>query len=172
MLSMCMRWFYRRAYKRRREALHAAFHNNGNNLYRRLISGLELLTQPLEFNSTEYVELPLIGKIKRTTPTFSLLMERLDFLIKDYALMQSGCEPREFPAHLRKERHPDLPRWLDLYFDTVDAETVRRRLSDVYILLHTYEGAFTDLSSPENNVLWNRSQHILRELEQIVEHYL
>lgn len=172
MLSMCTRWFYRRLYKRHREALHASFHNNGNNLYNRLLSGLELLTQPNSYGSDDYIELTIQGKFIRSTPTFLLLMERLNFIIKDYDLMLTGCDPRQIPEHLKKEKHPNIPRWIDLYFNTSDVNAVRKHFENVYALLKPYEDAYSQQTSVENNVLWNRTQHILRELEMIVEHYL
>lgn len=172
MLSWCTQWIRRRFYKRRREALHAAFHNNGNNLYLKVLSGLELLTLPNNHGSNDYPELPVIGKLVAATPTFSLLVERLEFAFLDHALMLTGCEPKPFPEHLKKEKHPAINRWVDLYFNTTDADVLREKLRHVLELLQQHEEAYVNKTQPENSVLWNRTQHILRELDTIVEHYL
>lgn len=173
MLSMCIRWFSKRLYKRRRELLQAAFHKNGNNLYLHVMNGLELLTQPHSYNGDDYVPMAMHGKIAMATPTFKLLVQRLQFAINDHASMARGCEPEPFPEHLKKEKHPTLPRWLDLYFDTSSVEVLRQQLDGVRTTLLEYEYVYTQRNaSQENEVLWNRTQHILRELEMIVEHYL
>lgn len=173
MLSVCMGWFKKRLYKRRREQLLATFHKNSNNLYLHVITGLELLTEPLEYKGKDYVPLSLSGQINSVVPTFKILFERLEFMQANFQSTVQGGQYRELPDNLSKKSDLLLPRWKDLYFNTLSGESVRQQLAVIRERLVSYEQIYlTRSNGAEEDVLWRQTQPILRELEAIVEHYL
>lgn len=173
MLSVCMGWFKKRLYKRRREQLQATFHKNSNNLFLHVITGLELLTEPLEYKGEEYVPLPLTGQVNSVVPTFAILLGRLEFLQDNFQNTVQGGQYRELPDTLSKKSDLLLPRWKDLYFETMSSASVRQQLAVIRERLVSYEHVYlTRSNGAEEDALWRQTQPILRELEAIVEHYL
>ncbi|ECG1798534.1 hypothetical protein D6R99_07515 [Salmonella enterica subsp. enterica] len=173
MLSMCMGWFKKRLYKRRREQLLATFHKNSNNLYLHVITGLELLTEPLEFESGNYVPLSLFGNIDSSVPQFDILRQRLEWHLENFERVIRGGEYRNLPEALSRKNDMPLPRWKDQFFLTTNSDNVRRQLAVIRELLVTYEAVYVQRQTrQEEDVLWRQTQPVLRELEIIVEHFL
>ncbi|QBP07629.1 hypothetical protein HOV30_gp203 [Erwinia phage Derbicus] len=173
MLSMCMGWFRKRLYKRRREQLLATFHNNSNNLYLHVITGLELLTEPLEYNSENYAPLPLFGRIDSSVADFNILQQRLEWHLENFERVIRGGDYHPIPDALSRQKDLPLPRWKDQFFQTTSSDIVRQQLAVIRQLLVTYEAVyFNRHSRSEEDVLWRQTQPVLRELEIIVEHFL
>ncbi|QVW55253.1 hypothetical protein pEaSNUABM29_00213 [Erwinia phage pEa_SNUABM_29] len=166
----------RSAVKGRRRSLEAEFHKNTHNTFTRVMAGLELITEPLEYNGTEYRPITLRGQMELQVRNFDTLVERLKFLIDEYNRVTSSARPNqqwlEFPDHLKRKGEGISPRWLDQYFGTSDPEVARDKMLYVFALLDTYRNAFTERQTNDQDVLTNQAAHILRELETIVEHYL
>lgn len=173
MLSMCMEWIKKRLYNRRREQLVATFHKNSNNVYLHVVTGLELITEPLEYKSGNYAPISLFGQIESVVPVFGILVDRLRFHLTNFENQLGGGKPREIPDNLSRKNDVVLLRWKDIYFQTTSPDTVRQQLAVIRQLLVQYEHVFiAPASGTEEDVLWRNTQPILRELEVIVEHYL
>lgn len=165
----------RTAVKSRRRALEAEFHKNTHNTLRRVMVGLELITEPLEYNGSTYMPMSLRGRLELRIGNFGTLLERLEFFISEYNRVSNSNLPNqrwlELPEALDRKGESSEPRWLDHYFGTSDPEMARDKLRRVFVTLDLYQRAF-DKQTPEQDTLYNQTAHIFRELEIIVEHYL
>ena len=164
------------AYKRRRSIMEGDFHNIASNRLSRVLIGLELLTEPLEYGGSDYVPLSLEGGLDLRTPTITILKDRLDFLFSEYnRVLGSTLKNPEWvalPQRLSVKEDKNGIKWLDEYFNTSDPEKVRdvlRLFSGTFLMfLENDDGK----GNTERDVFLNQTSHILRELETIVEHYL
>lgn len=163
-----------KAYKRRRSFLEAEYHKNTSNRLKRVLVGLELLTEPLEYNGETYLPLPLEGVVATRTQTMDILYARLEFLFMEYnrVLASPGSYPEwsTLPSSLSKKLDTDERKWLDEYFTTSRQEVARDKLRRALVVLVSFDENGTD--NPERDVFLNQIGHILRELETVVEHYL
>lgn len=165
----------RKAVEARRRSLEAEFHKNTLNTLHRVMVGLELITEPLEYNGKEYLPFSLRGQLELRIRDFDTLVERLEFFISEYNRVSSSNIPNqrwlELPEAIDRKGESSEPRWLDHYFGASDPEVAREKLRTVFNMLEQYQRAF-DKQTPEQDTLFNQTAHIFRELEVIVEHYL
>lgn len=166
----------RYVYKRRRSFLEGEFHKNTHNLYQRVMTGLELLTEPLIYGTEEYTPLPLTGHVELRCARATLVFDRLAFLLRDYSrvINEPGDNPEwsAYPTTLEAKSDVTNRKWLDDYFATQESEIARAELRKIFCLLELYREAFARDGDLDKDVLNNRAGHLLRELERIVEHYL
>lgn len=177
---MLFEWFMRplrrSAYKRRRGLLEAEFHKNTQNTYQRVMTGLALLTEPLEYGSDRCLPLGLMGSLELRCKSIDQAYLRLHFLLREYnrVLNTTARNPTWSPFPNDNDPKHDKPgvKWLDEYYGTSDSEVARGKLRSIYLLMDNHQLSFTDQTNPERDVLFNLSRHLVRELETIVEHYL
>ncbi|ANZ48530.1 hypothetical protein BIZ78_gp045 [Erwinia phage vB_EamM_Caitlin] len=166
----------RYVYKRRRSFLEGEFHKNAHNLYQRVMVGLELITEPLVYGTEVYTPLSLTGHVELRCSSVTVVFDRLSFLTRDYSrvINEPGPHPEWSPYPITLEAKNDVTnrKWLDEYFATQDPEVARDALREIFCLLDVYRVAFDKDGDPDKDVLANRTAHLLRELECIVEHYL
>lgn len=164
----------RYAVKQRRSFLEAEFHKNTRNPFQRALAGLELLTEPLEYNGSQYKPLSVRGKLELRISDFDTLYERLEFYLREYTRVTHGSSQEwlPLPNELDKKKDETELRWIDRYFGTTDPEVVRTKLGKAFALIDLYRPAFTERETPEQDALANMTAHIFRELDTIVEHYL
>lgn len=164
-----------KAVKSRRRDLEAEFHKNTHNTLQRVMVGLELITEPLEYNGDIYRPMSLRGKLELRIGDFDTLVERLEFFISEYNRVTNSNLPNQrwldLPESIDRKGEQVASRWLDQYFGTPNPEIARDKLRTVFAMLDLYQCAF-DKQTPERDTLYNQTAHILRELETIVEHYL
>jgi len=165
----------RYVYNRRRSFLEAEFHKNAHNLYQRVMIGLELLTEPQVYGTEIYKPLSVSGHAELRCANIGVVYDRLDFLVRDYTrVINTGARNSDWspwPTKLEIKDDVTNRKWLDDYFATQYPETVREKLREIFYLLDLYRESFIG-DDPDKAVLANRSGHLLRELERIVEHYL
>jgi len=179
MFNSLVNWMFRpitgRLYTRRRNALEAEFHKNTPNRLHKVIIGLRLLTEPVEYGYDSYVDLPVRGTIAVRCQSFQLLSDRLQFLYMEYnrALASTVKNPEwtPLPEKLSPKRDTNSLKWLDEYFETSNPGTIRNSFWDVLEVLQLVEST-ADNTNPERDIFLNQISNILRELETIVEHYL
>lgn len=164
----------RYALKQRRSFLEAEFHKNTRNPIRRTIVGLELLTEPLEYNTNQYMPLSVRGKLELRISNFDKLYDRLEFFTREYSRAINGSSQSwaNLPDSLDKKKDMVELRWLDNYFGTDDQDAIRSKLRNALELIVLYQTALTGNESPEQDVLANQTAHIFRELDTVVEHYI
>lgn len=164
----------RYAVKQRRSFLEAEFHKNTRNPFLKVIVGLELLTEPLEYNGAQYKPLSVRGKLELRVANFDILYERLEFYIREYTRVANGSSQMwlPLPDELDKKKDESSLRWIDQYFATTEPEAVRAKLRKAFALIDLYRPAFTERDTAEQDALANMTAHIFRELETVVEHYL
>lgn len=164
----------RYAVKQRRSFLEAEFHKNTRNPFQKVLVGLELITEPLEYNGATFVPLSVRGKLELRIENFDTLYERLQFYIREYTRVANGSSQTwiALPDELDKKKDDTQLRWIDQYFGTTNPEVVRDKLRKAFALIDYYRPAFTERDTPEQDALANMTAHIFRELETVVEHYL
>ncbi|QQO90721.1 hypothetical protein pEaSNUABM42_00236 [Erwinia phage pEa_SNUABM_42] len=166
----------RYAHKRRRSYLEAEFHKNTQNTYQRVLIGLALLTEPLEYNGNTYRGIDLMGNLELRCKSFDIVHQRFAFLLREYdrVLNTTGRNPdwSPYPAVIDPQQDKPMLRWFDEYFGTSSKDVVRQKLRRTYELLETYRDVYSSKTNPEQDVLFNLTRHLVRELETIVEHYL
>lgn len=176
---MLFKWFTqpikRSAYKRRRSLLEAEFHKNAHNRFQRVMIGLELLTEPLTYGTETYLPLSVSGHLELRCANVGVVYERLEFLLRDYTrVINSTAKNPEWsawPSKLEPAQDVTNRKWLDEFFSTQRGDVVRDKLRDVFCLLDLFRESFLG-DDPDQAVLANRSGHLLRDLERVVEHYL
>ncbi|QXO09676.1 hypothetical protein pEaSNUABM11_00252 [Erwinia phage pEa_SNUABM_11] len=174
MFNWLTRIIKNKAYKRRRSFLEAEYHKNTPNRLKRVLVGLELLTEPLEYNGDTFLPISLEGVVAVRTQTMDTLNNRLEFLFMEYNRVLASPSPNPewsvLPGNLSKKLDTDDRKWLDEYFATSRDELARDKLRRALVLLLSFDE--NDNQSPERDVFLNQTGQILRELETIVEHYL
>lgn len=175
MFSWIIRPFQRRIYADNREKLIAAFHKNASDSIAKAIAGLELLTTPTTFEGN-CIDLPLSGKLELRTPTFEVIIKRLEHSLKEYHRL-SGSKRIEwipFPNVISKDKDKFVGRWLDGYFNVTHPELLREDLKYAKALVKVLASLTQPNSSSDEleDILQRETAHIVRDINTIVEHYL
>lgn len=175
---MLFKWiltpYYRSLHARLRNHLLEQFHKNRYyGSYERSVVGLELLLMPVKYGTEEYIPLNLSGQLEARSPTFETLMARLEVIISQarsmIALQTSEWRDLDIVEELKHEKTGK--RWKDLYFGSQTESGLREQLRQAHALLTAHEACFT--SNADLLVTFHKYTPILlRELEDIVEHFL
>lgn len=175
---MLFKWiltpYYRGAHARLRAYLLEQFHKNQHyGSYERSVVGLEYLLMSQSFGKDNYLPLDLSGQLEARSATFEILLTRLEVIISQarsmIALQSTLWHDLEIIEELKQDKVGK--RWKDLYFGSQTQEGVRKQLERALTLLTENEACFE--SNFEMLVTFRKfSPILLRELEDIVEHFL
>lgn len=175
---MLLKWiltpFRRSMHTRLRAHLLEQFHKNQHyGSYERTVVGLQYLLLPVEHDKHDCLPLNLRGQLEARSPTFETLLTRLDVIISQARSMIALQSPdwRELTVIEELKQDKIGNRWKDLYFGSQTEDEVREQLRRAYALITANEACFQ--SNFEMLVTFRKFIPILlRELEDIVEHFL
>lgn len=175
---MLFKWillpYHRAAHARLRACLLEQFHKNQQyGSYERSVVGLEYLLMPQSYGKEDYHPLDLSGQLEARSAKFEVLLTRLEVIISQarsmIAMQSSDWRDLVVIEELKQDKIGN--RWKDLYFGSQTQDGIRKQLHRALTLLKDNEACFE--SNFEMLVTFRKfSPILLRELEDIVEHFL
>jgi hypothetical protein len=176
---MLFKWIlapmYRALHRKSRTALLESFHNNrGYGSHERTVAGLRYLLMPATFEGNDYLPLSVRGKFQTRAGSYEKLQERLELLtshVRSIIALGSGSWGN-LPIIEEMKTDKLIDQWKDLYFKAGTDEEVRALLQKTLDLLIENAACFDDDESGATAPFHKYVAIVLRELEDIVEHFL
>lgn len=176
---MLLKWIlapmHRALHRKSRAALLESFHNNrGYGEHARTVAGLRYLLMPATYEGNDYLPLPVRGKFQTRAGSYEKLYERLELLTSHVrgiiSLGSASWGNLSVIEEMKTDKLTD--QWKDLYFKAGTDAEIRALLQKTLDLLIENAACFDDDGSGATAPFHKYVAIVLRELEDIVEHFL
>lgn len=176
---MLFKWIlapmYRALHRKTRTALLESFHNNrAYGSYERAVTGLRYLLSPVSYEGTDYLPLSVRGQFQTRAGSYETLHSRLELLVSHVKgiIALGSTKWGNLPVIEEMKEDKITVRWKDLYFKAGSDAEVRALLQKTLDLLIENAACFDDDESGATAPFHKYVAIVLRELEDIVEHFL
>lgn len=176
---MLFKWIlapmYRALHRKTRAALLESFHNNrANGSYERTVAGLRYLLMPMTYEGNDFKPLSIRGQFQTRAGDYETLHARLELLVTHVKgiIALGSMQWGHLPLIEEMKEDKITVRWKDLYFKTGSEKELRALLQNTLELLVENAACFDDDESGATAPFHKYVAIVLRELEDIVEHFL